>query len=55
MKTLVLKLLLITIATIFILGSIAIAELIANVISINTIMAVIYAALVLGFIYILKN
>ena len=55
MKTLLLKLLLITIATIFIFGSIAIAEFLTTVVSINTIMTVIYAALVLSFIYILKN
>lgn len=55
MKTLLLKLLLITIATIFILGSIAIAELIANVITVNTVMSTVYVALVLGFIYLIKN
>lgn len=55
MKTLVLKLLLITIATIFILGSIAIAEFLTTVISINTVMSTVYVALVLGFIYLLRN
>ena len=55
MKTLLLKTLLIVIAIAFIFGMIGIAELIANVISINTIMTVIYAALVLSFIYILKK
>lgn len=55
MKTLLLKLLLITIATIFILGSIAIAEFLTTVISINTVMSTVYVALVLGFIYLLKN
>lgn len=55
MKTLLLKLLLITIATIFILGSIAIAEFLTTVITINTVMSTVYVALVLGFIYLIKN
>lgn len=55
MKTLLLKLLLITIATIFILGSIAIAEFLTTFITVNTVMSTVYAALVLGFIYLLKN
>ena len=55
MKTLLLKLLLITIATIFILGSIAIAEFLTTVITVNTVMSTVYVALVLGFIYLLKN
>lgn len=55
MKTLLLKLLLITIATIFILGSIAIAEFLTTVITVNTVMSTVYVALVLGFIYLLRN
>lgn len=55
MKTLLLKLLLITIATIFILGSIAIAEFLTTVITVNTVMSTVYVALVLGFIYLIKN
>ena len=55
MKTLLLKILLIIIAIAFFLGMFGIAELIANVISINTVMSTVYVALVLGFIYLLKN
>lgn len=55
MKTLLLKTLLVVIAIAFFLGMFSIAELLASVISINTIMTVIYAALVLSFIYILKK
>ena len=55
MKTLLLKLLLITIATIFILGSIAIAEFLTTVITVNTVMSTVYVALVLGFIYLIRN
>lgn len=55
MKTLLLKILLIIIAIAFFLGMFGIAELLTSVISINTIMIVIYAALVLSFVYILKN
>lgn len=55
MKRLLLKTLLVVIAIAFFLGMFGIADLLANVISINTIMTVIYAALVLSFVYILKN
>ena len=55
MKTLLLKTLLVVIAIAFIFGMFSIAEFLTTVISINTIMTVIYAALVLSFIYILKN
>lgn len=55
MKTLLLKTLLVVIAIAFIFGMFSIAELLASVISINTVMSTIYAALVLSFIYILKN
>ena len=55
MKTLLLKILLIIIAIAFFLGMFSIAELLASVISINTAMSTVYVALVLGFIYLLKN
>ena len=55
MKTLLLKILLIIIAIAFFLGMFSIAELLASVISINTVMSTVYVALVLGFIYLLKN
>lgn len=55
MKTLLLKTLLVVIAIAFFLGMFSIAELLASVISINTVMSTVYVALVLSFIYILKK
>ena len=55
MKTLLLKLLLITIATIFILGSIAIAEFLTTVITVNTVMFLTYAVLGFSFIYLTRK
>lgn len=55
MKTLLLKILLIVITIAFFLGMFGIAELLASVISINTVMFLTYAVLVLSFIYILKK
>lgn len=55
MKTLLLKILLIIIAIAFFLGMFGIAELIASVITVNTVMSTVYVALVLGFIYLIKN
>lgn len=55
MKTLLLKILLIIIAIAFFLGMFGIAELLASVISINTVMSTVYVALVLGFIYLIRN
>ena len=55
MKTLLLKTLLVVIAIAFFLGMFSIAEFLTTVISINTVMSTVYVALVLGFIYLLKN
>lgn len=55
MKTLLLKTLLVVIAITFFLGMFSIAELLASVISINTVMSTVYVALVLGFIYLIRN
>lgn len=55
MKTLLLKTLLIVIAIAFIFGMFSIAEFLTTVISINAVMSTVYVALVLGFIYLLKN
>lgn len=55
MKELLLEIILTIIGLAFLFGMIAIAELLASVISINTIINTCYVAIVLGFIYILKN
>ena len=39
----------------FILGMFGIAELLINVISMNTVMTTVYVVIVLGFIYLIKN
>lgn len=55
MKELLLKIILVIIAFTFLFGMIAIAELLASVISINTIINICYVVIVLGFIYLIKK
>ncbi len=55
MKTLLLEILFCILGLAFLFGMIAIAELLANVISINTIINTCYVAIVLGFIYLVRN
>lgn len=55
MKTLLLKTLLVVIAIAFFLGMFSIAELLATVINMKTIMTAVYVTLGFSFIYLLKN
>ena len=55
MKQLLLKILFTILALTFILGIFAIAEFLAKVISINTIINTCYVAIVLGLIYVIRN
>lgn len=55
MKTLLLKTLLVVIAIAFFLGMFSIAELLASVININTVMFLTYAVLGFSFIYLTRK
>lgn len=55
MKTLLLEIVFCILGLAFLLGMFGLAELLATVISINTIMTTCYVAIVLGFIYLIKK
>lgn len=55
MKTLMIEILFCILFLVFILGMFGIAELLINVINMNTVMTICYAVLGYSFIYILKN
>ena len=55
MKTRLLEILFCILFLAILLGMIAIAEFLSNVINMNTVMTTVYVVIVLGFIYLIKN